>query len=105
MQIVVESGNVPVDAWLSEFLRTTVRFAVWHHTRLPERVTVLLGRADAASGGGVRCYVRAERRNDAQVSAGATGGEASEAIQQACDLLEAALHAPTLPGRPLQHAA
>lgn len=95
MELRVESNGVRVNEWETEFLRTTLLFAVWHHQHPVESVHVRLDEADGSGGQRhVRCDLRAWTRAGEVVGAGATGADLSEAVDKASQLIEVALYAP-----------
>ena len=96
MKLVIDGNGSNFDARLAEFMRVTVVFAVWHYRRKVEGVTVRLDREDYGLGGRrVSCSLRADTPTG-PVSAHATGTDAFEATVEAANLLEVALHRPTL---------
>ena len=105
MKIVLDSTGIEIDAWLTDYLRSTVVFALWHHEMRVERITVQLDRAlDEGGGAYVRCALRALVPGRGPVVSGATGPDACEAVRTAADLLEVALHplaarTPSIPDR------
>ncbi len=105
MKIVLDPTGIEVDAWLADYLRGTVTFALWHHELRVERVSVQLDRAaDACGDAYVRCALRALVPGRGPVVSGATGPDACQAIRTAADLLEVALHplaarTPSIPDR------
>ena len=97
MQLFLNTNDCPTDAWVEEFLRTTVVFAVWNHREPIRRIRVDLSRPGGKADGTVHCRIEAatERR---VVAAESLDRDLSEAIQTAADRLEVALwHEP---GRP-----
>lgn len=95
MKLVLEAKGRPVDAWLRDYVRTTVVFAIWRHDLPFEILHVELDGAEDEKGMAYsRCGIRAELRDQAAVTTGATGTDVCSAVQEASDLLEAALHGP-----------
>ncbi len=91
MKLHFESRDLEIDAWLREFAWTSAAFATWHHEMDVEEVRIVLNRERDHDGSPyVRCGIRA-RTPRGMLSAGAAGDDAREAIQEACDLLEASV--------------
>ena len=91
MDLRIESPDIELSAWERLYAHTTVSFAVWHHERPVEWMTLRLERAcDPEGRVWVRCGLRGEV-GARPVAAGATGPDLCSAIQQAADLLEVAL--------------
>ncbi|MCG8589204.1 MAG: hypothetical protein MJE66_07925 [Proteobacteria bacterium] len=99
MKLVLKAGDLEIDAWLEDYLRTTVVFATWWVRRpAVEAVEILLDRVGGGAGSPyVRCALRAERPGRAAVASGATGANVCEAVREASNLLEAALSRPLPP--------
>jgi hypothetical protein len=94
MTLEVNARGLEVDAWLYDYIRTTVVFASWHYD-VPEAARVRLDRAVDANGEAyVRCGIEVEQPGHGSAAAGATGPDVCTAVQQASDLLEVALHRP-----------
>ncbi len=98
MRIHLKACGVAADPFLEDFLRTTVTFATWHQE---ERVSDVHARLDAVgdpggtgNGAYVCCGLRAVMEDGEVLASGATGADASEAIRDAAELLELALHGP-----------
>ncbi len=92
MKLVLEAKEFDVDAWLHDYVRTTVVFAIWHREVDVDLVHVRLDRAGGDDGAAyVRCSIRAEIPTRGPVASGATGPDVAAAVQQASDLLEVAL--------------
>ena len=97
MKLVLETNGVDVDAWIREFAQTTVRFAIWHHELGVEDVTVRLDRElDHDGSAYTRCSLRAATARGV-VAAGATARDVCDAILDASNLLEVAMHRPGAP--------
>jgi len=93
MKLALKAEEFEVDAWLHDFLRTTVVFAIWHHELRVEAVHIRLDRAMDEQGDYVRCALRADTPSG-PVSSGATGADVCEATHEAANLLEVALYRP-----------
>ena len=97
MNLVLETNGVDVDTWAREFMQTTVSFAVWNHALGVQEVEVRLDRElDHDGSPYTRCTLRAETARGV-VSAGATATDVCDAILDASNLLEVAMHRPVAP--------
>ena len=98
MKFVLEAEGLEIDAWLRDYVRTTVIFAIWHHTQSFAAVHVQLDCArDEKDDPYVHCGLRAELSNGGAVSSGAMGPDLCSAVQEASDRLEVALYRPHPP--------
>ena len=91
MELISRSGDLKVDAWLEEFIRTTVQFAVW---RAPKRVDSVCVSLRRRPGGAIACELTATQADGTDVSASGVDRQAFEAIQIAADRLEVSLFGP-----------
>lgn len=98
MKLVLEAKGLEIDAWIREYVRTTIVFAIWHHALRFDAVHVQLECArDEKDDLYVRCGILAKLSSGRVVSSGATGPDLCSAVQEASDLLEAALYRPHRP--------
>lgn len=94
MKLVVEAEGFEIDAWLRDFVETSVVFAIWHHELQVETVLFRLDRAtNEEAEPYVRCAIRVETQRG-PISSGATGAGVCEATREAANLLEVALYGP-----------
>jgi hypothetical protein len=99
VKIVLEAKGLEIDAWIRDYVGTTVVFALWHHALRFDAVHVQLAcPRDEKDDLTVRCDLLAQISSGRVVSSGATGRDLCSAVQEASDLLEAALHRPAAPG-------
>lgn len=87
MDVNIESLGVPVDAWMQQFVRTTVEFAVWHHQLRVNRARVTLEQVPVGAGSRVRCVIEAPVRHGC-ARGEALAAHACEAVHRAADRLE-----------------
>lgn len=98
MKLVLEARDLEIDAWIRDYVRTTVGFAIWHHALDFEAVHVRLDCARDEQGDAyLRCGLRAQLASGEAVSSGATATDLCNAVQEAADLLEVALYRPARP--------
>lgn len=90
MEMKLVTRGIEETAWLEEFARTTVAFALWHHRVTVERIWIRLDAEGAAHSGLVRCGITAET-GWGPIRAGASGSGPHEALSEAALLLEIAL--------------
>ncbi len=92
MQLFLNTNGFERSAWLDEFLRTTIVFAVWRHSERIQHVTVQLEPLlEKGSDQRVHCRLEAATANGV-VSVGSSRSNLCEAIRGAADRLEVALH-------------
>lgn len=91
MQLTIHGDDYASDAWLGDFVRTTVVFATWHY-EVPEAVHVRLAEGPGRHGPYVCCAIEVERPGLGPVASAATGRDPCEAVQRAADRLEVVLH-------------
>lgn len=95
MERVLDAREFEVDGWMGDYIWSTVGFATWHCEAPVGRMHVELNRAAEADGRPyVRCTLRAELEGCDPIASGATGPDVFEAVREAADLLELALHHP-----------
>ena len=82
MKLVLEAKGLEVDAWLCDYVLTTVAFATWHHSLRFDLVHVQLDCArDENDDLYFRCGIVSELSSGRVLSAGATGTDLHSAVQ------------------------
>ena len=100
MEITIRAASLErEDPWIAQFVRTTVCFAIAYYEPVVERVEVSFERVEEADGSHHRCALAAETRDRGPIGSGATGTDLCEAVTEAANLLEVALHRPQPPAR------
>ena len=93
MRFAVRSRDLAMDAWLEDYVRTTVVFAVWHYEPDVESVQVRVEGGTAGAGASkVRCGIEVGTRSRGPVRSEATGNTAWKAVQAAAEAIEVALY-------------
>jgi ribosome-associated translation inhibitor RaiA len=96
MKVEIVASRLFVDAFLREFIRTTVQFATWSAVRLVESVEVTLRRL---ADGRIRCDLVATVDGVPRLCVTAAADDDVDAIQRAADKLEVELFGITSPRR------
>ena len=87
MNLRIESKDVPLDAELESFARTSLEFCSWWAGTLKIRQARLCLEV-APSGRHARCTLGVRLTEGKELTVGAVKRGVHEAIQQACDILE-----------------